>query len=130
MAPKEPTKWEIAKPLLEKDYLDGVATDEMRRGVVHKLRPEYEAVPIGNFGQNWNRMKANIGAMKEHATRDKEALAHDRSLYPPDPTRWDQSQAKIYLKEDVDNDFHLHFDPEELWLTCEPRRRFHRQCCN
>ena len=78
MAPKEPSKWDVAKPLLEKDHLEGIATDEMRRGEVHKLRPEYLAVPINNFGQNWNRMKANIGAMKEHAAGDKAALAHDR----------------------------------------------------
>ena len=84
---------------------------------MHKLRPEFEAVPIGNFGQNWNRMKATIGSMKQHATRDGLALASDRLLYPVDPERWDQSEASRLLKEDINNDFHLHFDPEELWLS-------------
>jgi hypothetical protein len=38
--------WDIAKPLLVKDLLSGFVDDKMARGVVHKKRPEYEAVPM------------------------------------------------------------------------------------
>ena len=55
-------------------YLDGEVTDAMPRGKVHKIRTEFERVPIGNFGANWLRMKKTIGSMKQWATRDKVLL--------------------------------------------------------
>ena len=57
---KKITAWGIAKPLLERDFINGEA---MRHGYVHQLRPEHTRVPIGNFGSNWNRMKKTIGAI-------------------------------------------------------------------
>ena len=81
---KTPTKWEIAKPLLEQDYLNGVVTDEMARAEVHGKRDEHKAVPIDNFGENWLRMKRATGRMKRDATRDAAALQHDRLVHPID----------------------------------------------
>ena len=95
MPKKVTTPWEIAKPILEKMYLDGEVTDAMPRGKVHKIRTEFERVPIGNFGANWLRMKKTIGSMKQWATRDSQYLEHDKLLYPTDMTdRWDGSLAQ------------------------------------
>lgn len=119
------TKWEIAKPILEKDYLEGRITDDMRRGFVHKMRKEFEEVPINNFGNNWLRMKKSIGAAKSHAVRDRLALIHDRNLYPIDQEdRWDGSLAQSYLHQDLDNEFHLHFTPTELRLSRTEYQKF------
>ena len=68
--PKPPTAWEVAKPILEKDYLEGRITDTMKRSQVHKMRPEYEKVNINNFGNNQNRLKKTIREFKSNATRD------------------------------------------------------------
>ena len=76
MAPKPPTEWETAKPLLEKDHLEGRVTDDMKRAFVHQLRDEFKVVPINRFGANWLRMKKTIGSMRQHATRDAVALEH------------------------------------------------------
>ena len=118
--PKQPTKWEIAKPILEKMYLMGEITDSMRRGVVHKLRPEFEAVPINNFGNNWNRLKATVRELRRRAIIDDCSLFHDRILHPidtTDPKRWDGTEAQRLLKQDIEDDFHKHFTPKELWLS-------------
>ena len=66
--PKVATAWEIAKPLLEKDYLDGLVNDEMPRGEVHRFRDEYKKVPINNFGNNWLRMKRSIWGLDGNFT--------------------------------------------------------------
>ena len=47
--PKKQTPWEIAKPILEKEYLAGRITDQMKPGHVHKLREEFTAVPINTL---------------------------------------------------------------------------------
>ena len=46
---KPPTPWEIAKPLLEKDYLSGEVTNDMHPRDVVKLRDEYTHVKYQNF---------------------------------------------------------------------------------
>ena len=102
---KFPTKWDIAKPLLERDYLLGNVTDTMRRAEVHGHRDEYKAVPINNFGNNWNRMKKKIKDLKRDSDRDQIAFDHDRKLHPVDPDRWDGSEAQAHLKDDMNEEF-------------------------
>ena len=115
---KQLTPWEIAKPILEKLYLDGEITDDMARGSVWRLRQEFMACNINNFGNNWNRMKKSIGGLKKRANDDMIALAHDRILHPINMNnRWDGSAAQKLLKSDVKDDFHLHFTPLELWTS-------------
>ena len=91
MPKKVLTKWEIAKPILEELYLAGDIQDDWPRKKVHSARPEFEAVPINNFGNNWNRMKKSIGTLKQQAKRDFEILQADKLLYPIDENRWDGS---------------------------------------
>lgn len=76
------TPWDIAKPLLEEDYLKGEVTNEMTRMQVWLKRKEYQACKITNFGNNWNAMKKRVKAFKDRAKDDEKALAHDRALYP------------------------------------------------
>ena len=52
-------EWEAAKPFLEKDYLEGSATDEMALQDVINLRPEIHGkVKRANFSNNWRSLKA------------------------------------------------------------------------
>ena len=122
---KEPTKWEIAKPILEKAYLDGEVTDDMKRSVVWGMKPEFKAVPINNFGTNWNLMKKNISSLKRRAAEDAADLKHDRDIFPiQEEGRWDGSEAQALLKMDVKDDFHLHFSPVELWSSRSEYQEF------
>ena len=125
MPKKQLTAWEIAKPILEREFLAGNIKADWPRGRVHKFCDEFEAVPINNFGNNWNRMKASIGRLQSDADRDAAAFCHDMLLHPIDYTdRWDGSLAQFFLKEDVADGFHLHFAPKDLWLSREEYRAF------
>jgi hypothetical protein len=107
---KTKSKWDIARPILENDYLKGRVTDDMKRGKVHKMRPEYTAVPINNFGTNFNLMKERYRAFKARANIEHRAFQKDRKLYPPTPGRWDGSEAQRLLKADVKEGVHLTFE--------------------
>ena len=124
MPKKVLTKWEIAKPILEELYLAGDIQDDWPRKKVHSARPEFEAVPINNFGNNWNRMKKSIGTLKQQAKRDFEILQADKLLYPIDENRWDGSDAQALLKQDIRNDFHLYFNPKELHMSRMEYKKF------
>ena len=125
MPKKVLTAWEIAKPVLEQDYLAGRVKDWWPRGRVHKARKIFEAVPINNFGNNWNRMKAGTIRLKNVAKRDEEAMKVARTLHPIDySNRWDGSDAQRLLAEDINDEFHLHFTPKELWLSREEYQKF------
>lgn len=76
------TAWEIAKPLLEADYLAGEITDDMPPSIVIKKRPEYEKVPSKNFGANWRAMKARVAGHKQRALDDENmAISKDKPLH-------------------------------------------------
>ena len=108
--PKKQTPWEIAKPILEKEYLAGRITDQMKPGHVHKLREEFTAVPINNFRNNFNKMKDVYRQYKARANIEERALRHDMELYPPAPNRWHGSKVQALLKEDIENGEHLKFE--------------------
>lgn len=74
------------------------------------MRPEYTAVPINNFGSNFNDMKKRYREFKARANIEERALKHDRELYPPTPGRWDGSEAQRLLKQDVEDGVHLTFE--------------------
>ena len=113
-----PTAWEIAKPILERDYLEGRVTESMARKDVHAFRPEFQAVPINNFGNNWNRIKKSAQELKRRAVIDSAALFHDRILHPVEhQNRWDGSDAQTLLKQDIELGLCEQFSPKELWLS-------------
>ena len=117
MPKKVLTPWDIAKPLLEDDYLNNVVNETMARQEVWSSRREFQAVPINNFGNNWLAMKRRIGALKSRAEDDAEALLHDRAHYPKKSNRWDDSAAKAMLEDDVKNNKHTEMGPKNLWLS-------------
>ena len=122
---KTPTPWEIAKPILEQDYLSGFVTEKMARGKLHKMRPEYEAVPINSFGNNWLRMKETYRNLKARTSIEQRALEHDRSIYPKTPGRWDGSEAQRLMKKDVKIGRHkLYKKPADFWLCREEYQKF------
>lgn len=115
-----PTAWEIAKPLLEKDYLDGKATDDMPPSVVVAMRVEYENVPYRNFCPNWLALKKRIKSNKQRAVDDEDALTHDLAFYrlsKDTPGCWESSEAKVSLLEDIEKGRHLLQKPKELRQT-------------
>ena len=65
-----PTPWEIAKPLLERDYLDGTFSYSDPPRVVVLLRDEYQAVKYANFSSNLLAMKKRISEHKNRADVD------------------------------------------------------------
>ena len=69
----------------------------MSRSVVHKnMRPEFKAVLLSNFGNNWLRIKRTIGSLISKLLRDERYLYHDLILHPVDTeNRWDGSDAQV-----------------------------------
>ena len=123
--PRAPTKWQIAKPLLERDYLDGTVTDSMKRMQVWKSRPEYEACNINSFGTNFLLIKKKAKEMKRRAVIDAAALCYDRFLYPiTSENRWDGSAAQRFLKQDIELGFYEYFTPMDLWLSREEYQEY------
>ena len=127
------TAWEIAKPLLEKDYLSGDATDDMSLQQVIDLRPrEYGAVPRRNFGSNWSALKKRIRNHKDQAFEDACYLEHDKLLYvfaKEDPSCWHGSEAQRLLPGDleavvVDGNLPDDNKPKKIWLSREEYSTF------
>ena len=121
---KEPTPWEIAKPLLEKDCLDGTVTDDMKPKAVHELKPQHKAVKHERFRDNFNRMKKAVVELRDRAEDDAIALLHDRSLCHAAEGQWDGSEAQRLLKEAVDRDEHKRMAPKQLWLSDNEHQKF------
>ena len=122
-----PTAWEIAKPLLEKDYLDRVfSVDDPPREVV-LLRPEYQKVPYNNFRTNLLAMKKRVGTDKDRAIRDDAGYVHDVAIYKlacDEPSCWDGSLAQQSLIVDVKCGMHKFMKPKDLWHYREEYQEF------
>ena len=117
---KTPTVWEIAKPILEEDYLKGRVTDDMQPMYVHQLRDEYKAVKINNFRQNFKCMKDTIVHLKDRAEDEAELLQYDLGIYTlasKRNDRWHGSVGQRLLKEDIEQFLHLKYKPKELYNT-------------
>jgi hypothetical protein len=117
---KSPTPWEIAKPLLEQDFLEGRATADMRPREVIKLRDEYKRVKIENFRSNWKALKERIQAHKTRATEDADDFLHDKQLHTLAqdlPGYWDGSAAQRLLIDDVHTGRHKAVKPKQLRLS-------------
>ena len=70
--------WMIAKPILEKHYLEGRTTDDMRPREVIALRPEsYGKVKATNFGSNWRAVKAGIDRDRKRSEEDEVMYFHN-----------------------------------------------------
>jgi hypothetical protein len=112
--------WVIAKPILEKDYLEGRATDDMLPREVITLRPEiYGKVKATNFGTNWRAMKKRIGRDRKRSEEDEAMYFHDMTIHTLAvdlPGYWDGSEAQRLLNKDIERGGHTRYKPEMLWL--------------
>lgn len=77
MTDKNQRPWDIARPLVEKDYADGTITKEMKPADVYKMRPEYQAVPYTNFRTNLCAAKKRVDKEKEGKTAQTDANNDD-----------------------------------------------------
>ena len=120
------TKWEIAKPLLEKDVIERRVTDDTMPREVKVMRPEYEACGK-SFGSNLRRLQKAIRKNKSRAFKDCIAYTHDKNLKGlarDDEKCWDGSLAKTLLATDINEGLHLLLRPKQLWLLHEEYQEF------
>jgi hypothetical protein len=74
--------WVIAKSILEKDYFEGRATDDMPPKKIIALRPEsYGKVKATNFGTNWCAMKQRIGRDRTRSEENEIMRFHDMTIH-------------------------------------------------
>mmetsp|Transcript_27300 Transcript_27300/g.66238 ORF Transcript_27300/g.66238 Transcript_27300/m.66238 type:complete len:202 (-) Transcript_27300:189-794(-) len=115
-----PTTWEIAKALLQEDYLSGKATADMAPDEVIALRKTiYGKVPRSNFLTNWRSLKKRIDEEEVILKRDRESWEHDTALYTLAkdlPWEWHGSDAERLLKRDVAKGRHERYRPAVLYL--------------
>ena len=115
-----PTPWELAKPILEKDYLEGTITESMKPKDVWLMRSEFGSVKYENFRSNLSRMKKTIKAHKERANNDEAGYLHDVAIYTlakETPGYWHGSEAERLLRKDIKKDRRTKMKPEMLWLS-------------
>ena len=116
--PKPPTPWEIAKPILKKDYLDGTITNSMKPSAVYRMREEFTNVPYANFRNNFRTLKNGIKDHTQRAKIDQTGFLHDIAIYSlakDTDGHWDGSKAQSLLKEDIENELHKQMRPKLLW---------------
>lgn len=117
---KQPTPWEIAKPILRQFYLDGTVNDQMKPADVWALQPEFAEVKYVNFRANFASMKRTIKEQKQRADEDEAGFLHDMTIYKlakDSDGYWDGSEAQRFLKMDVEKKRHEQMKPELLWLS-------------
>jgi hypothetical protein len=83
----------------------------------YKERPEFKNVVFSQFEARLKDHRKQGNILREMATRDAKAVAHDRALYPRRPVntrgevKLDTHPAKNLLQEDVENKLHEAMDP-------------------
>ena len=75
-----PTPWEVAKPLLIQDIIDGEITDDMFPRVAKLKRIEYTKVGK-NWGNNYRALQASVRKNKNRALRDEAVFNNDTNIY-------------------------------------------------
>jgi hypothetical protein len=79
---KKATSWEIAKPLLEENYLANRITDTMKPKDVVKLQLEYKDIEYHTFVCNFCNQKIVIKKLQAKAEATNVILKNERHLYP------------------------------------------------
>ena len=115
---KEKIHWAIAKPILMKDYLDGIVTDSMKPKDVWMMKEVFREVKYENFRNNFARMKKTIREHKSRAVIDEAGFRHDMELYELAKDTegcWDGSEAQQLLAIDMVRGRHTSMKPKLLW---------------
>jgi hypothetical protein len=149
---KEPTAWEIAKPILTNDILEGKVNARMCYKEIQKSKTVYQAVPEARFKENLKNLRSRIRFDKMRAARDvAAALRCDNVVLPglnktppnlvannnqpPNvddvarlPTisypHWDGSNAQRLLKQAVKEGRHVGIAPRKLRGTKTEFQKF------
>ena len=124
---KSATPWEIAKPILKADYLEGRVTDSMKPKEVWEMKAEFKAVTYRNFRTNFSNLKKSIKDHKNRSDIDEAGFLHDMSIYKLAKdldNYWDGSEAQTLLKQDISKERHKQLKPELLWLTRPQYQKF------
>ena len=125
---KPPTPWEIAKPLLEKDYVAGRITDDMKpKWVWENTRVEYRAVKYVNFRNNFRHLKNTIVELKARADDELELLHYDLGVYDladSKPNCWDGSDAQRLPHEDFTEGRNTQLKPKQFRSTRDEYEEF------
>lgn len=122
---RTPTAWEIAKPFLEKDYLEKRITDDMAPSYVYTLRTEFQNCKYTNFRNNFRRMKNTIMDLKDRADEELDLLQFDLGLFTLASEKedcWDGSEAKRLLPDDLL--CHPDMKPKQLWMSRDEYQKF------
>ena len=124
---KEKTPWEIAKPILTKDYEEGRITDTMKPKQVYEMKAEFKEVKYENFRNNFSRLKRSIREYKHRSDVDVAGFLHDTSIYTLAKDLdeyWDGSEAQRLLKKDKKEGRNKQLKPEFLWLLRPQYQKF------
>lgn len=112
-----------AKELLAQDIIDGVIPEDMHWTDVFFYRPEYALSDYGRFRDRLKSLRSQISDARVRASRDEEALAHDRKLFPVPAQnyrrepRWEGSAAESWLRIDVSEGKHKEQKPQILHVS-------------
>lgn len=123
-------EWEIAKPILEKDILEGRVPGTMEAKDVRALRPEYQGVKAENFKTNLKALRARLKKNKITSSWELAELRKDQGNHPrPDTNcrgepQWDKSDAQRLLRQDVSEGKHLEMKPQQLYNTRNEYKMF------
>jgi hypothetical protein len=116
---KGPTPWDIAKPLLEAEYISGEITDEMEPWEVYLSKDEYMAVEkYENFRSNFACLKNTIRKHWNRSVDDDEGLQRDMIIHKLARDAegcWEGSEAQRLLKSDMEANKHKTQKPRFLW---------------
>jgi hypothetical protein len=119
--------WDIAKPILRKQYIEGKITDEMKPKEVWAMQPEFMEVKYENFRSNFARLKKSIKEHKTRADDDEAGYLHDMEIYTLAKDMdeyWDGSSAQQLLKVDIEKKRHEEMKPRLLWTLRPEYQKF------
>jgi hypothetical protein len=122
---KDPPKWRYSEAkkvltvLLESDS----QIYQMEPEQVHKLSTLFEQYEIARFTTYLKNLKASLEKNKDLVRGDEQALVHDKRILPTKilnnrgKVRWETSDAKKLMREDVKNKVHKIAKPKEFQKT-------------
>ena len=121
-AKKAKTPWQIAKPILQENILNGtIGVDWTYQRVYTQIDPRIQEVPYINFRQNFRNLRESLAADGVRASRDmvtfektcKEFPVVQHPHFASDP-RWEGSEAQAQLRIAIEEGLHKQFPPRVL----------------
>lgn len=122
-------EWENCKKILTPLVMSGEIPNEWTPNKVFNLAEHREVFQKMNgvkngyakFQRNLRELRKRVMKWKAETESDEAAFAHDKALYPTDPSkpRWPGSDAEFFLRQDVDEGIHKLMKPADLQKTRE-----------